>query len=951
MTGSLLIRGHQGAAVAALKQALRQAMEQTGIAPSLFPGLLDGNDGFDADTEAALQQWQGSAGFVADGIAGPRVLGELGLLQSEPAQVQVNTAAVQKMFPATKASNIERNLPYVMAALRAAGLIERELVCMALATIRAETEGFVPISEGISKFNTEPGKPPFSAYDPGTRIGQNLGNNQPGDGARFKGRGYVQLTGRDNYTRLGTRLDVDLVGQSELANAPEVAACLLAAFLAAKRDAIKDALDSDDLKKARKLVNGGSHGLDRFTDAYRRGLAALGPVRAGLAAGKAKGFTVPETLTVVRDGVDLRDRLYLPRVQSLPPQHPNDADVAVLLPAYTKAGLVLNQGEEGACTGFGLACVINYLRWRANDGKTTDSVSPRMLYAFARRYDEYDGEDYEGSSCRGALRGWHRHGVCPERDWRYQPGEDTSPNPGWIDAALETTLGVYYRIDPKALVDLQAAITEVGAIYVSAYTHPGWASVARTKAPKSHAELPQIDFDERPSLSGGHAFALVGFNRTGFVVQNSWGEAWGAGGFAVLSYADWLANAMDAWVAALGVPGNLSGQRVPRPRRDAGLSGAAATSWDDETTARHSIICGNDGRIARFIAEDELQRSLRAQACTLPDLWFRTQPGEVKRLVVYAHGGLNSEEAALKRARAMGPYFSGNGCYPLFLVWKTGLLESIGQIIGDHIDQLRGGLFGAERGIGDFFADQQDALVETVIGRPLARPIWSEMKENAAFSVERGRGGDLLALALQALANIWGDKLEIHLVGHSAGSIILGHLLDRFAQLDLGDRLSSIHLYAPACTVAFANRHYTPHQDLMKRLHLHVLSDDNECNDTVAEIYRKSLLYLVSNALEADKRTPILGLEKVFSTTGARDWDGSSTSFDIVNDWRRAWADASGAKRLHVWRDARARVSPDGTIAATHGSFDNNVDVIGQTLKQITGNDALALPVDDLRGF
>ncbi|MCS5945203.1 hypothetical protein LNP25_01220 [Klebsiella variicola subsp. variicola] len=51
----------------------------------------------------------------------------------------------------------------------------------------------------------------------------------------------------------------------------------------------------------------------------------------------------------------------------------------------------------------------------------------------------------------------------------------------------------------------------------------------------------------KPTKTGGHAFALVGFNRDGFIVQNSWGTEWGCGGFAVLSYADWLTNAMDAW--------------------------------------------------------------------------------------------------------------------------------------------------------------------------------------------------------------------------------------------------------------------------------------------------------------------------------------------------------------------------------------------------------------------
>ncbi|MEG3494824.1 hypothetical protein V2U99_21905 [Klebsiella variicola] len=51
------------------------------------------------------------------------------------------------------------------------------------------------------------------------------------------------------------------------------------------------------------------------------------------------------------------------------------------------------------------------------------------------------------------------------------------------------------------------------------------------------------------------------------MVQNSWGTEWGCGGFAVLSYADWLTNAMDAWVAALGVPGVVQGslQRVRQP--------------------------------------------------------------------------------------------------------------------------------------------------------------------------------------------------------------------------------------------------------------------------------------------------------------------------------------------------------------------------------------------------
>ena len=91
------------------------------------------------------------------------------------------------------------------------------------------------------------------------------------DGERFRGRGFVQLTGHDNYTRFGADLGVDLVQHPELANDPVIAARLLARFIKLRELPIKQALLDDDLRTARRLVNGGSHGLDRFTLAYAAG--------------------------------------------------------------------------------------------------------------------------------------------------------------------------------------------------------------------------------------------------------------------------------------------------------------------------------------------------------------------------------------------------------------------------------------------------------------------------------------------------------------------------------------------------------------------------------------------------------------------------------------------------------------------------------------------------------
>lgn len=67
----------------------------------------------------------------------------------------------------------------------------------------------------------------FRRYDiegPRPDMARRLGNTEPGDGARYKGRGYVQLTGRANYARASIKLGVDLVGHPDLALGDDVAA-------------------------------------------------------------------------------------------------------------------------------------------------------------------------------------------------------------------------------------------------------------------------------------------------------------------------------------------------------------------------------------------------------------------------------------------------------------------------------------------------------------------------------------------------------------------------------------------------------------------------------------------------------------------------------------------------------------------------------------------------------
>ena len=64
------------------------------------------------------------------------------------------------------------------------------------------------------------------------------------------------------------------------------------------------------------------------------------------------------------DRLDLRDREYRPPLRALPAVWPAPHYIDAVLPCYRDSEMILDQGEDGACTGFGLAAVINYLIWR-----------------------------------------------------------------------------------------------------------------------------------------------------------------------------------------------------------------------------------------------------------------------------------------------------------------------------------------------------------------------------------------------------------------------------------------------------------------------------------------------------------------------------------------------------------------------------------------------------------
>lgn len=90
-----------------------------------------------------------------------------------------------------------------------------------------------------------------------------LGNTEPGDGVRYKGRGLLQLTGRHNYRRVGGRIGVDLEAEPERAADPQTSLLIACEYWANWGSAgINPRADRDDLMGVTRAVNGGLNGLD-----------------------------------------------------------------------------------------------------------------------------------------------------------------------------------------------------------------------------------------------------------------------------------------------------------------------------------------------------------------------------------------------------------------------------------------------------------------------------------------------------------------------------------------------------------------------------------------------------------------------------------------------------------------------------------------------------------------
>ncbi len=117
-------------------------------------------------------------------------------------------------------------------------------------------------------------------YEPPGSLAARLGNTEPGDGFRYRGRGPIQITGRANYARYGALLGLDLVGRPEGAAAPETAFRIAGLYW--QRNGLNELADRQRFKTITRRINGGLNGLEERLRYYHRAKEALGVKDASL---------------------------------------------------------------------------------------------------------------------------------------------------------------------------------------------------------------------------------------------------------------------------------------------------------------------------------------------------------------------------------------------------------------------------------------------------------------------------------------------------------------------------------------------------------------------------------------------------------------------------------------------------------------------------------------------
>jgi len=307
------------------------------------------------------------------------------------------------------------------------------------------------------------------------------------------------------------------------------------------------------------------------------------------------------------------------------------------------------------------------------------------------------------------------------------------------------------------------------------------------------------------------------------------------------------------------------------------------------------------------IFDDHLERALAKAKAN----------GQPLRLLFWAHGGLISEEDGLSIAHLQVGWWKRNNIYPIHFVWETGFWDAIKQIFS-------GMRQATPRDFWDYTIDPATEAFARAFG---GVKIWSAMKRSAELAVAEDGGASYVAKKLADFCTAHAGEVELHAVGHSAGSIFHSHFLPTAFAKGVPS-FKSLHLLAPAIRVdEFKKRLLPTIGNKIQHLTMYTMKRDWEEDDNVA-IYQKSLLYLIYYALEPKSETPILGLE-----IAVREDDELKRLYGLGGTPAR--------NAEVVWSVSQEINGRNASTSRSHGGFDNDRPTMNSVARRLLDNDSI----------